>query len=192
MPNVQLELKPNRNIPTLAPGYTVKVHVKVVEGERVRTQVFQGVVIKVRGGGINSSFTVRRIASGVGVERVFPIYSPLVEKVEVIRVGKVRRARLFYLRGLSGRAARIKEKRAELAEAIGIPEEVPEEAMMPEETAPPAEAPAPTAEKPVPPPVETVATPEDKPAAQETAKLEEKAEAKKEPEPPPETTEKSS
>ncbi|MFC2060210.1 50S ribosomal protein L19 [Chloroflexota bacterium] len=106
-----VEVKPNPNIPTLAPGDTVKVSAKVVEGERERIQVFQGVVIKVRHGGAGSSFTVRRVTYGVGVERTFPLYSPLVEKVEVVRHGKVRRAKLYYLRGLSARASRIKERR---------------------------------------------------------------------------------
>ena len=108
-----IEVKPNPNIPELAPGDTVKVGVKVVEGERVRTQVFQGVVIKVRRGGVGANFTVRRVAYGVGVERTFPLCSPLVEKVEVVRHGKVRRAKLYYLRGLSTKAARIKEKRVD-------------------------------------------------------------------------------
>ena len=106
-----IEVKPNPNIPVLAPGDTVKVSTKVVEGERKRTELFQGVVIKVRHGGVGASFTVRRVAYGVGVERTFPLYSPLIEKVEVVRHGKVRRAKLYYLRGLSGKAARIKEKR---------------------------------------------------------------------------------
>ena len=106
-----IESKPNPNIPELAPGDTVKVSAKVVEGERSRIQVFQGVVIKVSPGGASGNFTVRRVAYSVGVERTFPLYSPLVEKVEIIKHGKVRRARLFYLRGLSGKAARIKEKR---------------------------------------------------------------------------------
>jgi len=106
-----IEVKPNPNIPALAPGDTVKVSAKIVEGERERTQQFQGVVIKVRGGGAGASFTVRRVAYGVGVERTFPLYSPLVEKVEVVRHGKVRRAKLYYLRGLSGKKARIKEKK---------------------------------------------------------------------------------
>ena len=106
-----IEMKPNPNIPAVAPGDTVKVSAKVVEGERERIQVFQGVVISVRHGGASANFTVRRVAYGVGVERTFPIYSPLVEKVEVVRHGKVRRAKLYYLRGRSGKAARIKEKR---------------------------------------------------------------------------------
>ena len=106
-----VEVKPNPNIPDLAPGDTVKVSAKVVEGDRERIQQFQGVVIKVRRGGVGASFTVRRVAYGVGVERTFPLYSPHVDKVEVVRRGKVRRSRLYYLRGLSGKAARVKEKR---------------------------------------------------------------------------------
>ena len=105
------EVKPNPNIPTLSPGDTVKVSVKIVEGEKERTQQFQGVVIRVRRSGAGSSFTVRRVAYGVGVERTFPLYSPLVEKVELVQHGKVRRAKLYYLRGLSAKAARIKERR---------------------------------------------------------------------------------
>ena len=114
-----VEIEPNPNIPAFAPGDTVKVSVKVIEGERERTQVFQGVVIRIRRGGAGASFTVRRVAYGVGVERTFPRYSPLVEKVEVVRHGKVRRAKLYYLRGLSGKAARIKEKRVETEQTQG-------------------------------------------------------------------------
>ncbi len=110
-----VEVKPNPNIPALAPGDTVKVSSKVVEGDRERIQVFQGVVIKVRRGGVGANFTVRRVAYGVGVERTFPLYSPMVEKVEVVRHGKVRRAKLYYLRGLSAKASRIKEKRVDKA-----------------------------------------------------------------------------
>ncbi len=106
-----VEVKANPNIPEIAPGDTVKVSAKIVEGEKERLQVFQGVVIKVRRGADGGSFTVRRVAYGVGVERTFPLGSPLVEKVEVVRHGKVRRARLYYLRNLSGKAARLKEKR---------------------------------------------------------------------------------
>ena len=107
------EIKPNPNpdIPTLSPGDTVKVSIKVVEGDKERTQVFQGVVIRLRSSGAGSSFTVRRVTYGVGVERTFPLYSPRVEKVEIVRRGKVRRAKLYYLRGLSAKASRIKEKR---------------------------------------------------------------------------------
>ena len=105
------EVKPNPNIPEIAPGDTVKVKAKVVEGERKRGQLFQGVVIRIRRAGTGSNFTVRRVAYGVGVERTFPLYSPLVESVEIVRRGKVRRAKLYYLRGLSAKASRIKEKR---------------------------------------------------------------------------------
>jgi len=105
-----VELAPNPNIAPFRPGDTVRVHSKVVEGNRERVQVFEGVVIREREGGINSNFTVRRVTHGVGVERTFMRYSPRVEKVEVTRHGKVRRANLYYLRGLTGKAARIKEK----------------------------------------------------------------------------------
>jgi large subunit ribosomal protein L19 len=109
--NTLVEPKQNPNIPILAAGDTVKVSTKVVEGDKERIQVFQGVVIRIRNSGIGSSFTVRRVAYGVGVERTFPLHSPLVVKVEVVRHGKVRRAKLYYLRGLSAKKARIKEKR---------------------------------------------------------------------------------
>lgn len=108
-----LEVKVNPNIPALAPGDTVRVRQKVVEGEKTRIQVFQGVVIKIHNVAAATSFTVRRVTSGVGVERTFPIYSPMIDGVEVVRHGKVRRAKLYYLRGLSARASRIKEKRFE-------------------------------------------------------------------------------
>ena len=120
-----LEVKPNPNIPVLNPGDTVKVNVKVVEGEKERTQVFQGVVIKVKQGGAGPILTVRRVTYGVGVERTFPLNAPRVEKVEILRHGKVRRARLYYLRGLSSRASRIKEKRVEKAIEEKAPEEKP-------------------------------------------------------------------
>ena len=110
------EVKPNPNIPVLAPGDTVKVSAKVVEGERERTQLFRGVIIRVRHGGAGANFTVRRVTYGVGVERTFPLYSPLVEKVEVVRHGKVRRAKLYYLRGRSSKASRLKEKRVDKEE----------------------------------------------------------------------------
>ncbi len=106
-----IEVKLNPNIPALAPGDTVKVSTKIVEGGRERTQLFQGVVINVRHNAEGGNFTVRRIAYSVGVERTFPLCSPLVEKVEVVRHGKVRRAKLYYLRGLSAKASRLKEKR---------------------------------------------------------------------------------
>jgi large subunit ribosomal protein L19 len=108
-----IEVKPNPNLPSLNPGDTVKVSIKIVEGDKERTQVFQGVVIKVKQGGAGPILTVRRVTYGVGVERTFPLSSPRVEKVEVTRRGRTRRARLYYLRGLSARASRIKEKRGE-------------------------------------------------------------------------------
>lgn len=99
-----------KNIPDFAPGDTVVVQVKVKEGERVRLQSFEGVVIARRNRGLNSAFTVRKISHGVGVERVFQTYSPIIESVEVKRQGEVRRAKLYYMRELSGKAARIREK----------------------------------------------------------------------------------
>ena len=106
-----IETKPDPNVPDISPGDTVKVSVKVVEGDKERIQVFQGVVLKLRRGADGGSFTIRRVTHGVGVERTFLFRSPLVEKVEVLRRGKVRRARLYYLRERSGKAARIREKR---------------------------------------------------------------------------------
>lgn len=99
--------------PQFSPGDSVKVHVKVKEGEKERIQVFAGIVIARRGGGSRETFTVRKISGGVGVERVFPLHSPMVERVEVDRRGEVRRAKLYYLRDLKGKAARIEEKRAD-------------------------------------------------------------------------------
>lgn len=100
----------NKNIPDFAPGDTIIVQVKVKEGERVRVQSFEGVVIAKRNRGLNSAFTVRKISHGVGVERVFQTYSPMIDGVEVKRRGEVRRAKLYYMRELSGKAARIREK----------------------------------------------------------------------------------
>ncbi|MBQ6808784.1 MAG: 50S ribosomal protein L19 [Firmicutes bacterium] len=100
-----------QDVPALRPGDTVQVHVKVIEGTRERIQVFEGVVIKIKGGGIRETFTVRRVAYGVGVERTFPVHSPRIDKIVVKRHGKVRRAKLYYLRNLTGKAARIKEVR---------------------------------------------------------------------------------
>ena len=104
------QLKKDRG--AFVPGDTVKVHVKVVEGEKERTQAFEGVVIRKRGKGAQASFTVRRISYGVGVERTFPLHSPMIERIQVVRRGQVRRSKLYYLRRLSGKAARLKEKRA--------------------------------------------------------------------------------
>lgn|SRR4028118_1241427 len=100
-------------VPDFTSGDTVKVHVKVKEGDKERIQIFQGVVIGRRGGGTRETFTVRKMSGGVGVERIFPLNSPTVDKLEVIRRGKVRRAKLYYLRNLRGKAARIEERRDE-------------------------------------------------------------------------------
>ncbi|MGD8521652.1 MAG: 50S ribosomal protein L19 [Desulfobacterales bacterium] len=99
------------DLPDFGPGDTVKVHVKIKEGEKERVQVFQGVVISKRKGTVNATFTVRKVSYGVGVERIFPLHSPVISKIEVITRGRVRRAKIYYLRKLRGRAARIKEKR---------------------------------------------------------------------------------
>lgn len=99
------------DIPNFRPGDTVKVHVKVVEGNRERIQIFEGTVIRRRGSGLNETFTVRRVSYGVGVERTFPLHSPRIAKIEVVRRGRVRRARLYYLRQRTGKAARVKEKK---------------------------------------------------------------------------------
>jgi len=126
-------LKANARVPAITPGDTVKVGIKIKEGDKERVQPFQGVIIRVRNGDAGGSFTVRRVAYGVGIERTFPIASPLLDKIEVIRHGKVRRAKLYYLRGLSAKKARIKEKR--------FPKELlttPEPEVVPE---PPAEQP---------------------------------------------------
>ncbi|MEO1085102.1 MAG: 50S ribosomal protein L19 [Acidobacteriota bacterium] len=98
-------------LPEFRPGDTLKVHVRVVEGKKERIQIFQGVVIARKGGGTRESFTVRKISGGIGVERVFPLHSPVLDKIEVVRRGKVRRAKLYYLRELRGKAARIAERR---------------------------------------------------------------------------------
>ena len=99
------------DIPAFRPGDTVRVHAKVVEGTRERIQMFEGVVIARKGSGISETYTVRKISNGVGVERIFPLHTPRVEKIEVIRHGRVRRAKLYYLRALQGKAARIPERR---------------------------------------------------------------------------------
>ncbi len=102
-------------VPELRPGDTVRVHAKVVEGTRERVQVFEGLVIRVTGGGLRRNVTVRRVAHGVGVERTFLLHSPRIDKIEVMRHGQVRQARLYYLRGRTGRAARIRERRGDVA-----------------------------------------------------------------------------
>lgn len=123
-------------VPVLDIGNTVKVHVKVKEGNRERIQVFEGIIIKKQGGGVNETFTVRKISYGVGVEKTFLLHSPMVEKVEVVRVGKARRAKLYYLRDRVGKSARTKEKvgaRIETKEVV-LKEDLVEEAPVAEET----------------------------------------------------------
>jgi large subunit ribosomal protein L19 len=105
----QAQLK--QDIPDFRPGDTVRISVRIVEGNRERVQAFEGVVIAISGSGVRRTFTVRKISYGVGVERVFPLHSPKIESIQVMRRGKVRRAKLYYLRQLRGRAARIKERR---------------------------------------------------------------------------------
>ncbi|MDJ0830082.1 MAG: 50S ribosomal protein L19 [Desulfobacterales bacterium] len=99
------------DVPDFAPGDTVKVHVKIREGEKERIQVFEGVVISKRSGTTNATFTVRKVSYGIGVERIFPLHSPVIDKIEVVTRGRVRRAKIYYLRKLRGKAARIKERR---------------------------------------------------------------------------------
>jgi large subunit ribosomal protein L19 len=99
------------DLPGFGPGDTVRVHVKITEGEKERIQVFQGVVISKRKGTTNATFTVRKVSYGVGVERIFPLHSPIIDKIEVVTLGKVRRAKIYYLRKLRGKAARLKERR---------------------------------------------------------------------------------
>jgi large subunit ribosomal protein L19 len=109
-----------RKIPTFRPGDTVRVHVRVVEGNRERVQVFQGVVIRRSGGGLRETFTVRKISFGVGVERTFPVHSPSISKLEVVQRGHVRRAKLYYLRDLRGKKARIRERRVDEAKIAAL------------------------------------------------------------------------
>ena len=99
-------------IPNFGPGDTVKVHVKIKEGKRERIQIFEGVVLKRQGGSVRETFTVRKMSFGVGVEKIFPLHSPLVEKIEVVRKGRVRRAKLYYLRDRVGKSAKVKEKQS--------------------------------------------------------------------------------
>ena len=101
----------NSDIPEFQPGDTLAVSVRVIEGDKERIQIYQGICIKRKGGGINETFTVRKISNGVGVERIFPIHSPRLAKIEVVRRGRVRRAKLYYLRDLRGKASRIREKK---------------------------------------------------------------------------------
>ncbi|WP_019219352.1 50S ribosomal protein L19 [Bartonella florencae] len=128
-----------RQLPAFQPGDTVRVMVRVSEGTRTRVQAYEGICIARSGGGLNETFTVRKISYGEGVERVFPVYSPLIEGVELVRKGKVRRAKLYYLRGLRGKAARIAEKRDYRKKTEKLAEVV-------KTTAVPADTPAPVAE----------------------------------------------
>ena len=102
-----------KDLPPFRPGDTVKVQVKVVEGDKERLQAFEGICIRRRGGGLSATFTVRKVTYGVGVERTFPLHSPTIDRIEVLRQGQVRRAKLYYLRKLKGKAARIKERRTQ-------------------------------------------------------------------------------
>ena len=111
------KLSAGKTIPDFEPGDTVLVNVKVKEGDRARVQAYEGVCIARSGGGLNESFTVRKISYGEGVERVFPLYAPMIDSIKVVRRGKVRRAKLYYLRGLRGKKARITEKQANVAAA---------------------------------------------------------------------------
>lgn len=165
------EIAGDKEIPDFSPGDTLRVNVRVVEGSRERVQAFEGVCIGRRNAGLNSSFTVRKLSYGEGVERVFPLYSPRVESIEIIRRGKVRRAKLYYLRGRTGKRARIAErttgrgvKKADLEKAAAAAAaEVPAEAVAEPDDA--AEAVAAESETP---PVKTEATP----AEAETAEKE--------------------
>ena len=137
-----------KQVPMLKVGDTVKVHVRVKEGNRERIQIFEGIIIKKQGGGVNETFTVRRISYGVGVEKTFLLHSPAVEKVEVVRVGKARRAKLFYLRDRVGKAAKTKEQVGARIETnmVTIKEDALE---VPETSEAPEEAPAVETESPV-------------------------------------------
>lgn len=128
-------VKRSKKVASVAPGDNVKVKTKIIEAGKEHTQTYQGVVIKMHRGGIGASFTIRRVASGVGVENTFPTNSPLLESVEVVRHGKVRRAKLYYLRGRSGRLSRIKEHRGRAAAAKAAEATAAAEAAAPEVTA---------------------------------------------------------
>lgn len=144
-----------KDIPNFRPGDELKVHVRVIEGNKSRVQVFQGLVISRRGSGIRETFTVRKISYGVGVERVFPVHAPVIEKIELVRKGEVRRAKLYYLRDLRGKAAKIRERRggeeletlyAEAAPVVEAPVAETEVAEAPVVDTPVVEAPAAEAE----------------------------------------------
>ena len=164
-------------VPELKVGNTVRVHVRIKEGNKERIQVFEGIIIKVQGGGVNQTFTVRKISYGVGVEKTFLIHSPLVEKVELVRVGKARRAKLYYLRDRLGKAAKTKEK---IGARIEDKEIIIKEDLAQEEEAP--------VEEPATETVEEVATPIQEPEVKEEPKAEEavKEEPAQKPESAPE------
>ncbi|CDE10364.1 50S ribosomal protein L19 [Clostridium sp. CAG:354] len=166
-------------IPVLKVGNTVRVHQRIKEGNRERIQVFEGIIIKKQGGGLNATFTVRRIASGVGVEKTFLIHSPLVEKVELVRVGKARRAKLYYLRDRVGKAAKTKEQIGARIEdkEITVKATIEEEPVVEEKVEAPVEE-AKTVETEA-TPVEEVKT-EEAPKAEEPAKEEVKEDATEE------------
>ena len=166
-------------IPVLKVGNTVRVHQRIKEGNRERIQVFEGIIIKKQGGGLNATFTVRRIASGVGVEKTFLIHSPLVEKVELVRVGRARRAKLYYLRDRVGKAAKTKEQIGARIEdkEITVKATIEEEPVVEEKVEAPVEE-AKTVETEA-TPVEEVKT-EEAPKAEEPAKEEVKEDASKE------------
>lgn len=134
--NIEQQLK--KDIPAFKAGDTVRIAVKVVEGDNERVQLFDGVVIARRGSGISESFTVRKISFGVGVERIFPVHSPRIEKIEVLKFGKVRRAKLNYLKNLSGKAARLQEKVKVIPGADTVAEKVTEETVAPAKVETPA------------------------------------------------------
>jgi ribosomal protein L19 len=135
-----------KDIPNFRPGDELKVHVRVIEGNKSRVQVFQGLVISRRGSGIRETFTVRKVSYGVGVERVFPVHAPVIEKIEVVRKGEVRRAKLYYLRDLRGKAAKIRERRGGedlemiYAETPAVPVEVVAETVVETPSEPTLEA----------------------------------------------------
>ena len=131
-----------KQLPDFRPGDTIRVHIKVIEGDNERIQVFEGTCLGRRGHGDGASFTVRKMSFGVGVERTFPLFSPHIDKIEVTMSGKVRRAKLYYLRGLTGRAARLSESDRDVAPAASAPSEVSEPAAEVSKPAP-AHAPAP-------------------------------------------------
>jgi large subunit ribosomal protein L19 len=164
------------DLPDFRPGDTVKVHVRVVEGNRERVQVFQGVVIRRSGGGARETFTVRKISFGVGVERTFPVHSPSISKLELVQRGRVRRAKLYYLRDLRGKKARIKERRIDDVKLAAM------EAAAAEAAADAAEAQAADAQAEA---VEDEVPPEDAPTVDEAATPDDGENAGAEPEPEP-------